>query len=167
MNFNPTVTTRKAAFIYSSELEKHRYPAEHPFNTIRAKKVRELIKSMGLLSAPQREIAPEPAERLILKKFHSARYLHALKEASAGKFNAEALGMGIGTPDCPVFKGLYKGAVLAAGGTLEGAKLILSGEADVVFNPWGGFHHARPERASGFCRVTARHRQANVSAPGP
>jgi acetoin utilization protein AcuC len=146
--------TKKAVFIYSEELEKYRYPPEHPFNTIRAKRVREIINSMGLLSgAGRREAAPEPVERVILKKFHSARYLHVLKEASEGKFHAEALGMGIGTSDCPVFEGLYEGAVLAAGGTLVGARLILSGEADVAFNPSGGFHHARPERASGFCYI--------------
>ena len=153
MDYNPNMATRKAAFIYSPELERYQYPPEHPFNTIRAKKVRETVASMGLLSAPRKEAAPEPAERVVLKKFHSARYLHALKEASEGKFNAEALGMGIGTPDCPVFEGLYEGAVLAAGGTLVGARLILSGEADVAFNPSGGFHHARPERASGFCYI--------------
>jgi acetoin utilization protein AcuC len=154
MDYNPNMATRKAAFIYSPELEKYEYPPEHPFNTIRAKKVRETAASMGLLSGGgRREAAPEPVERVVLKKFHSARYLHALKEASEGKFNAEALGMGIGTPDCPVFEGLYEGAVLAAGGTLVGAKLILSGEADVAFNPSGGFHHARPERASGFCYI--------------
>jgi acetoin utilization protein AcuC len=109
---------------------------------------------MGLLSgAGGREAAPEPIERVVLKKFHSARYLHVLKEASEGKFNIEALSMGIGTSDCPVFKGLYEGAVLAAGGTLVGAKLILSGEADAAFNPSGGFHHAGPQRASGFCYI--------------
>jgi acetoin utilization protein AcuC len=145
--------TKKAVFIYSEELEKYRYPPEHPFNTIRAKRVREIINSMGLLSAPRREVAPEPVERVVLKKFHSARYLHVLKEASEGKFHIEALAMGIGTPDCPVFEGLYEGAVLAAGGTLVGAKLILSGEADVAFNPSGGFHHAGPQRASGFCYI--------------
>ncbi|MGA1980562.1 MAG: acetoin utilization protein AcuC [Sedimentisphaerales bacterium] len=148
------MATRKAVFIYSEELEEYQYPPEHPFNTIRAKKVREIISSMGLLSgAGRREVAPEPADRVVLKKFHSSPYLRALKEASEGKFNAEALGMGIGTPDCPVFEGLYEGAVLAAGGTLVGAKLILSGEADVAFNPSGGFHHAGPERASGFCYI--------------
>ncbi len=144
----------KAAFIYSKELEKYPYPPEHPFNTIRARKVREIVNSMGFLSGDgRREAAPEPAERVVLKKFHSARYLHVLKEASEGKFNSEALSMGIGTPDCPVFKGLYDGAVLATGGTLVGAKLVLSGEADAVFNPSGGFHHARPEKASGFCYI--------------
>jgi len=148
------MTTRKSVFIYSEELEKYPYPAEHPFNTVRAKRVREIANSMGLLSgAGRREAAPEPIERIVLKKFHSARYLRALKESSAGKFNVEAMGMGIGTSDCPVFKGLYEGAILAAGGTLVGAKLILSGEADSAFNPSGGFHHAGPEQASGFCYI--------------
>lgn len=145
---------RKAVFIYSPALEKYRYPAEHPFNTIRAKKVREILNSMELLSGAGRsEVAPEPAARVVLKKFHSARYLHALKTASKGKWDAEALDMGIGTGDCPVFAGMYEYSVLATGGTLVGAKLILSGDADVAFNPSGGFHHAGPERASGFCYI--------------
>ncbi|MDD5063164.1 MAG: acetoin utilization protein AcuC [Phycisphaerae bacterium] len=146
--------TRESVFIYSKDLEKYPYPPEHPFSTIRAKRVREIANSMGLLSgAGRKEAAPEPIERIILKKFHSSRYLHTLKEVSRGKFTPEAMGMGIGTSDCPVFKGLYEGAVLAAGGTLVGAKQILSGEADAAFNPSGGFHHAGPERASGFCYI--------------
>jgi len=145
---------RKSVFIYSPELEEYQYPPEHPFNTIRAKKVREIVNSMGLLSGSSgSEVAPVPAERIVLKKFHSARYLHALKNATEGRFEAEAFSMGLGTPDCPVFEGMYDGAVLAAGGTLVGAKLILSGSADVAFNPSGGFHHAGPERASGFCYI--------------
>jgi acetoin utilization protein AcuC len=61
--------------------------------------------------------------------------------------------MGIGTSDCPVFEGLYEYAVLATGATLTAAELILSGSAEVGFNPSGGFHHAGPERASGFCYI--------------
>ena len=158
--------TRKAIFIHSRELEKYPYPPDHPFNTARAAKVRKILNSMGLLSgngsppkaglikpAFGREVAPVPAERVVLKKFHTARYLHALKTASAGRWDSEALGMGLGTSDCPVFEGLYEYAVLVTGGTLTAAKLILSGSADVAFNPSGGFHHAHPERASGFCYI--------------
>jgi acetoin utilization protein AcuC len=148
------VKTRNSIFIYSSELEKYHYPSEHPFNTVRAKKVRETVKSMGLLSGRGRsEVAPVAAERVVLKKFHTARYLHALKKASGGHVDAEALKMGIGSPDCPVFKGLYDYAVLATGGTLTGAKMILAGQADIGFNPSGGYHHAGPELASGFCYI--------------
>ena len=145
---------RKAVFMYSQQLEEYSYPPEHPFNTIRAKKTRQILNSMELLSGNGRsEVPPEPAERIVLKKFHSARYLHVLKAAAQGHSDAEALRMGIGTSDCPVFEGLYDYAVLAVGATLTAVKLILSASADVAFNPSGGFHHAGPERASGFCYI--------------
>jgi acetoin utilization protein AcuC len=109
---------------------------------------------MGLLwGETTREVPPESAPRTVLKKFHSARYLHALKTAQSGKWELDALQMGIGTDDCPIFKGMYDYAVLAAGGTLVGARMILSGEADIAFNPSGGFHHAFPEKAAGFCYI--------------
>ena len=109
---------------------------------------------MGLLSGNGiSEVAPIPAERMILKKFHTARYLHALQSASRGRWTPEALEMGIGTDDCPIFKGLYEYTVLATGGTLVGADLILSGQTHIAFNPSGGYHHAHSERASGFCYI--------------
>jgi acetoin utilization protein AcuC len=67
--------------------------------------------------------------------------------------DTEALKMGIGSSDCPIFKGLYDYAVLAAGGTLTAAKMILAGQADIGFNPSGGYHHAGPELAAGFCYI--------------
>jgi acetoin utilization protein AcuC len=146
--------TKKAAFIYSSEFEKFSYPADCPFTTNRAGKVRKILNSMTLLSGDHiTEVAPVPAERITLKKFHSARYLHALRTAEKGHWDTEALDMGIGTLDCPIFIGMYDYGVLAAGGTLTGVKMILSGSADIVFNPSGGFHHAGPERAAGFCYI--------------
>jgi acetoin utilization protein AcuC len=90
---------------------------------------------------------------VVLKKFHSARYLHAIKSAAAGHLTPQALNMGIGTDDCPVFAGLYDYAVLATGATLAAAGLILSGSAELAFNPSGGYHHAGPERAAGFCYI--------------
>jgi acetoin utilization protein AcuC len=148
------VTRKPAAFIYSPKLEKYTYPPDHPFNTIRAKKTREIVNSMGLLAGPDRiEVPPKPADRLVLKKFHSPRYLHALQKASKGQWESEALNMGLGTSDCPVFKGMYEYAVLAVGATLTGAGLIIDGKARAAFNPSGGFHHAHPERASGFCYI--------------
>jgi acetoin utilization protein AcuC len=148
------VITKPAAFIYSPRLEEISYPPGHPFNTIRAKKTRDIINSMGLLSAPDRiEVPPEPADRIILKKFHTARYLHNLQNASKGHWDYDALSMGLGTSDCPVFKGVYEYAVLAAGATITAAQLILDGKVGAAFNPSGGFHHAHPEFAAGFCYI--------------
>ncbi len=148
------MTTKPAAFIYSPRLEEISYPPEHPFNTSRAKKTRDVINSMGLLAAPDRiEVPPEPADRIVLKKFHTARYLHNLQNASKGHWDYDALSMGLGTSDCPVFKGMYEYAVLAVGATITAAQLILDGKVNVAFNPSGGFHHAHPEFAAGFCYI--------------
>ncbi len=107
---------------------------------------------MGLLTDKNKsEVQPKPAEKLQLKKFHTARYLNALKNAAKGNWDPQALAMGIGSPDCPVFEHMYDYSALACGATLKGASLILSGEADVAFNPSGGLHHAGPEKAAGFC----------------
>ncbi|MCK4416831.1 MAG: acetoin utilization protein AcuC [Candidatus Latescibacteria bacterium] len=145
---------RKAVFIHSPQLEEYHYPSDCPFDISRAGKTRTVLNSMGLLSGNGRsEIVPIRPERILLKKFHSAHYLHVLKTAAKEHWGTEAVNMGIGTPDCPVFKGMYDCAVLSCGGTLTAAKLILSGATDVAFNPSGGFHHAGPECAAGFCYI--------------
>ncbi|MBN1439749.1 MAG: acetoin utilization protein AcuC [Anaerolineales bacterium] len=148
------MNTRKSVFLYSPALEKYPFPPDHPFTTSRAPKTRELIKSMGWLSGgDQIEFDPPPAERTVMETYHTARYLDALRRASDGDWNYDFLRMGIGTGDCPVFAGMYEHSVLAAGATLAGAARILEGTVDAAFNPHGGFHHAFPERAAGFCYV--------------
>jgi len=147
-----SVSKQRAVFIYTPELEKYPYPAESPFNTTRAGRTRQVLNSMGLLSGENiTETAQKPADRVTLKEFHTARYLHALKKSNDGKFVADAMTMGIGTMDCPVFKGMYEYSALACGATLLGAKLIIEGKTDAAFNPAGGLHHAGPEKAAGFC----------------
>jgi len=148
------LATKKAVFVHSPEIEKFRYPADCPFNTDRAGQVRKTLNSIGLLAGDGRsEVAPAHVEWAVLKKFHTTRYLEALRDAPGGRMDIEMLNMGIGTSDCPVFAGMYDYPVLAAGGTLIAAQLILSESADAVFNPSGGFHHAGPEKASGFCYI--------------
>jgi acetoin utilization protein AcuC len=148
------MSPRKSIFFYSPPLEKLPFPPDHPFNTSRAPKTRELVRSMGWLSGgDQSEVDPPPAGRAELEKFHTARYLDALHNASEGRWKYDAVRMGIGTADCPVFPGMYEHSALAAGATLAGAAAILEGRADAVFNPHGGFHHAFPERAAGFCYI--------------
>jgi acetoin utilization protein AcuC len=145
---------RKSILLYSPEIQKYPFPPDHPFNTARAPKTYELIKSMGWLSGEnQREVEPVSAERSALEKFHTPRYLDALEKASSGQWNDVFLTMGIGTSDCPAFRGMYAHSILAAGATLTAAAWILEGKADAAFNPHGGFHHAFPERAAGFCYI--------------
>lgn len=143
---------RETLFVHCPELDAGGYPADCPFNSSRAGRTRAAIESMGLLSSHgRREVAPRQASRAELEMFHSATYLNALLRAEQGNLGMDSLAMGLGTPDCPVFRGMYDYVSLACGGSLTGARLILEDEAQTVFNPSGGFHHAGPASASGFC----------------
>jgi acetoin utilization protein AcuC len=145
-------TKPRTAFIYSTQLEKYRYPPSFPLVMKRAGQTYSLLLSTGLLTGDNiRTIAPKPATRTEIMKFHSANYLDVLVLAAEGKVTADGFRMGLGTLDCPVFGDMYDYSALACGATLTGAELILSGEADIAFNPSGGFHHAKAEQASGFC----------------
>ena len=142
----------RAAFLHSQEMETFSYPRDCPFRTDRAARTRSILASFGLLTGThRREVAPRPAGREVLETFHIPEYLDALQDAAAGHLTIEALHMGIGTADCPVFRGMYAYADLACGATVQGADLLLAGEVDVAFNPSGGYHHAHAERAAGFC----------------
>ncbi|MCX7915421.1 MAG: acetoin utilization protein AcuC [Verrucomicrobiae bacterium] len=136
--------------MYSEELAALSYPPDCPFKTSRAVELRRQIRSLGLVV---RELPARPATRAELERFHRSAYLDELQRAAAGELRVEGLHMGLGTPETPVFRDLWSYAVWAAGASLRGVELLLSGEATVVFNPWGGFHHAMADRASGFCYV--------------
>jgi len=142
----------RAVFLHSPELERYHYPPDCPFKTERAAMTRQILVGMGLLPAGA-EVAPAAAPRDVLEKFHTARYLDTMIGAGQGHLDIDGYGMGFGQPECPVFAGMYEQAALACGATLAGADLVAGGEAGVAFNPSGGYHHAGPERASGFCYV--------------
>lgn len=148
------MSTIKNIFLHCSELEAYSYPSTCPFNISRAGKVYKTVKSMGLLGSSDRELVlPVVATRQQMEKLHSSDYLDAMKLASHGHFDTEMLHYGLGTGDCPVFEGMYEYAKLAVGATLTGVDQILIGNADIAFNPSGGYHHAMPKRASGFCYI--------------
>ena len=149
---------KKIVFMHSPQLDDGGYPEECPFNSTRGGKTLETIESLGLLEEPGTRVAAPDAvtldEALL---FHTTAYLDVLAQTSDGVHNYRALKMGIGTPDCPVFKDMLNFSLLASGGTASGAKLLMNNEADIeaniVFNPHGGFHHAHPELAGGFCYI--------------
>jgi acetoin utilization protein AcuC len=145
----------RKVFVYGEALNENGYPPECPFDTSRARKTFETLSSMGLLSGSDREVvAPVAADRTLLAGFHDDDYLDALQQASEGTLSPyDALMLGLGTPDCPIFPGMYEYLFLQSGTSVTGARLILDGKADIVFNPSGGLHHAHANRASGFCYI--------------
>lgn len=141
-------------FVHSRELEQFEYPESSPFRTSRAGEVRRMLLSMGLLGHGDRiQIAPDKADLETLLLYHAPAYLEALRQINDGLYDVEMLHMGLGTGDCPAFRGVYDYARLAAGATITAAKYILENQAVIAFNPSGGYHHAFPDRAGGFCYI--------------
>ena len=146
---------KRKVFVHTEALNEGGYPAECPFNTTRASRTRQTLDSMGLLSGEDRgEVAPVKLSREELARFHTQAYLDVLTGAGEGDIAPdEAVMVGLGTADCPIFANMHEYVALAAGGSVTAARLLLSGEADFAFNPSGGFHHAQAGRAAGFCYV--------------
>ncbi len=146
------MSDRRLAFIYPPESEGLNYPPDCPFKTQRAALTRSRLLSFGLLGGPEREeVAARRASLAELQQFHSARYLEEMQRAAAGELSLEGLRMGFGGPDTPVFKDMFNYGAWACGAGLTAADVLLAGKADIAFNLLGGFHHAMPERAAGFC----------------
>ena len=144
----------RAAFIHSSEIEQYHYPPECPFKSERAGRLFKKLKSIELLSGPNRPVvSPTAAGRSELELFHTPEYLDVLQRASQGHYDVDVLHAGLASPDTPVFSGMYEYAALAAGGSLTGAQLILDDKVDIAFNPSGGYHHAHATHAAGFCYI--------------
>ncbi|MBN2342357.1 MAG: acetoin utilization protein AcuC [Deltaproteobacteria bacterium] len=141
-------------FMHSPDLDEGGYPEECPFNSKRGGKTLETASSLGLLDEPNIQVtSPRAVTVDEALTFHTQEYIDMLREVSSGTHNFRALKMGLGTPDCPVFKDMLDFSLLASGGTLSGARLLIEKKADIVFNPHGGFHHAHPGTAGGFCYI--------------
>jgi acetoin utilization deacetylase AcuC-like enzyme len=66
------------------------------------------------------------------------------------KANARGTGF-LDYGDTPAWPGVLRRARLAVGGTLLATRLVTTGSFRRAFNPAGGLHHARADRAGGFC----------------
>lgn len=153
-NHQSTTAKPKTAFLYTPDFEGFDYGPGHPLKNLRLRLTYDLIRAYGLLNLPDaRELRPQPASEEELELFHSPEYLQALKNAEKGHAYHDYFGFGLGTGDNPIFRGMYTWSVLSAGASLEAARLVESGGVDCAFNIAGGFHHAGPAQASGFCYV--------------
>lgn len=114
----------------------------HPTNPVRAKLATQLLQR--LLGKQAKVINPTPrgtarADRTKLDAVHDKNYV---KRTLSGDNNE--------------WSGRKNTKVAKAGfamfrGTIRAVELILSGEANVVFNPQGAKHHAKFASGSGFC----------------
>jgi len=144
----------RAIFLYNPSVVQYDYGTSHPFRLERIWLTEHLCRRLGLFEGPGREVRSfDPATREELLVAHDSIYLDVLESVSLGIHTPTLFLHGLGSGDNPVFPGLWEYALYTAGGTLTAARVVGAGEADRVFHPGGGLHHATRRRASGFCYV--------------
>jgi len=143
----------RSVIIYSPRFEEFTIGKDHPFITARSRLFLDMCKHHELLRLPGVQIMePVSIDENSVLTFHDIHYYHYLVMASQGVFTPRMLSFGIGTGDNPVALGVLEYFLLAAGASVMGADLLISQpKVDLVFSPTGGFHHAGPGFASGFC----------------
>src|SRR4051812_29619159 len=121
---------------------------EHPLHPVRLDLTMRLAAGRGVLSPDRpRLLNPPPADVELPPLVHDPAYLEAVKRAPADP----DVGHGLGTPDNPIFDGMYDAAALIAGGSVLAARTVHEGRAQHAVNISGGLHHAMRDAASGFC----------------
>jgi acetoin utilization protein AcuC len=124
---------------------KYSFPNDHPLKSSRVEIFWNLLKE-GLANRENlRIIEPVIASEDVLLLFHTKEYINFVKKASEYGFGYLDYG------DTPAFKGVFEAASYIVGTTLLGLDMIMRKELDHAFNPNGGMHHARRDRAAGFC----------------
>ncbi len=124
---------------------------QHPLRPERVLLTWDLIAALGLDALPNVDrLACEPAGEDVLGLVHSAEFVEATRRAGHGEQGPWHL-FGYGPGDNPIFPDMHEAAAHVVGASVRAAQAVWGGECEHAFSAAGGLHHAKPERASGFC----------------
>lgn len=134
----------KTAFIWSDKYSLYSFPGNHPFKAMREFMTKKLLEErLAFLSIDMIEPPLIPEEILYL--VHDKDYVRLVKE-----MDEKGNGL-LDEGDTPAFKGIFEGALIRTSGTLYAMKLLMDGKYEHTVNIGGGFHHAKRNKAEGFC----------------
>ena len=142
------MNTPSLTVVWDERFRSYDFGAEHPFSEQSRALAAELLAAVSEVRAPGaiewiRRVPP--ASRALLGSFHRPEYIEFVERAS-GYENPIFLDTG----DTPSFPGCYEEAARLVEGADQALERVLQSSRP-AFHPAGGLHHARPERASGFC----------------
>ncbi len=141
----------QAAFIYSDEVLRYDFGPHHPLQPVRYKLTHDLLSELGAFSnGSAAVVAPPRADDDEIRLVHDAEYVEVIRRAGADP-GIVVPRAGIGSGDNPPFDDMHDVTATVAGGSIEAARRVMSGNATFAFNVAGGLHHALPGMASGFC----------------
>ncbi|MDW8084145.1 MAG: acetoin utilization protein AcuC [Candidatus Caldarchaeum sp.] len=136
---------RKVAVAKGPQLLLYSFPDAHPMNKIRLEAFYEEMerRKHGLKGVEM--VEPERVGIEEISLYHSREYVDfVIEKCKAGRGYLDY-------GDTPAFPGCFEAASYVVGTTLKLLRKVLEGEFAAAFNPMGGLHHARRDRAGGFC----------------
>ena len=116
---------------------------EHVFRTEKYGLLHAKLIEEGIVQ-PDEFLEPEPASRRDLELVHTTEYLNDLL---AFRHTPRTL-----RSEMPISRGIVHAFILGAGGTMLACRTALQ-EKCFAMNLAGGFHHAFPDWAEGFCYI--------------
>jgi acetoin utilization protein AcuC len=124
----------------------------HPMHPGRLELTMALARDLGVLDRTGvATAAPRPATDEMLALVHDPEYIEVVRGASLPRYAERLHDHGLGGQDNPIFDLMHEASALVAGGTVDAARAVRTGQAGHAVNLAGGLHHAMPSRASGFC----------------
>jgi histone deacetylase 11 len=119
----------------------------HPFDSRKYARIRNWLIQQGLRKRGD-FIAPRPVTRRDLARIHTDAYLDSLRNRRvlAGILEVNVIAV---LPACFTAWRVLRPMRWATGGTVLASRLAL--ERGFAINLGGGFHHAGPDKAGGFC----------------
>jgi acetoin utilization deacetylase AcuC-like enzyme len=135
-------------------LAAYDFGPDHPFQAGRLEAGLSLLRAAGVLDDADL-LGFGPAADADLELVHDRAYLAALARFSADPAPddaVEAARFGLVGDNRP-FPGMDAAARLVAGATMASLDAVAAGDLAHVFAPVAGLHHAKRDRAVGFCLV--------------
>jgi acetoin utilization protein AcuC len=131
--------------VYGGEqLAHYGFGDGHPFGPDRHDVFWKAVEESGL-KEKVRVLPPVQAQDEEVLRFHTSAYLDKVREQSA-------TGMGyLDYGDTPAVKGIYESALFVVGSVLDAVQRIVAKDVVRAMVPIAGLHHARRDRAGGFC----------------
>lgn len=127
-------------------LAAYSFGNDHPFGPARYNAFYQRFIELGLDQNVAHGQARQATDSQIIL-FHSKDYLNHVKKLSASGEGFLDYG------DTPAFKGIYEAAATVVGTTLDAVDQIMANKHLRAFIPIAGLHHARREKAAGFCAL--------------
>ncbi len=142
---------REAPVMIGSEIYRSSsYGSRHPLAIPRVSTVIDLCRALSWLPE-ERYIDSPRANAAELARFHDPDYVAAVQQVELRQ-QADAeqkQRYNLGVAGNPIYPEVFRRPATAAGASLLAGKLLRRG--GIVHSPAGGTHHARADRASGFC----------------